>query len=197
LPWCSGSGPGADHNEMDLGLVGRAAAAATDLRGRCLIAGLLRTAVGVTPPGFRSAISGWSLSLDCRSPPRRFAPAGADAPQILLELGGGLARRALKTQRFSSRINPLAPLSTRARRRVPTRPRSPIVADFFFRECRIGAPPGERSEVGGRRVQPPDRDRTEMKASNLQDGFFEMLRRLQRGRSNQSALGCKCVTVVL
>src|SRR5947208_5906788 len=31
---------------MDLGLVGRGAVAAIDLRGRCLIAGLLRTAVG-------------------------------------------------------------------------------------------------------------------------------------------------------
>ena len=44
---------------MDLGLVGRAAAAATDLPGRCLIAGLLRTAVR----GLRRALSptfpGW------------------------------------------------------------------------------------------------------------------------------------------
>src|SRR5437016_1316764 len=33
---------------MDLGLVGRGAVAAIDLRGRCLIAGLLRTAAGGT-----------------------------------------------------------------------------------------------------------------------------------------------------
>ena len=33
---------------MDLGLLGRAATAATELRGRFLIAGLLRTAVGVS-----------------------------------------------------------------------------------------------------------------------------------------------------
>ena len=33
---------------MDLGLLGRAATAATELRGRFLIVGLLRTAVGAT-----------------------------------------------------------------------------------------------------------------------------------------------------
>ena len=67
LTWCSGSGPRRRQQEflfancggrrrrcslrMDLGLVGRAAGAANELRGRCLIAGLLRTAArGLTRP---------------------------------------------------------------------------------------------------------------------------------------------------
>src|SRR3954466_7960786 len=61
LTWCSGSRPRRRQQdsffcelryaaavmqlEMDLGLVGRVAVAAIELRGRCLIAGLLRTAV--------------------------------------------------------------------------------------------------------------------------------------------------------
>ena len=60
---------------MDLGLLGRAATAATELRGRFLIVGLLRTAVGVTVV----------LSLRIR---RRGAAAAARGADNKREQGG-------------------------------------------------------------------------------------------------------------